>query len=211
MVRHRLDPYGSRGRVRKRAGSWASIRFAIHDASLSSSAAELGLKRGSVRRKSRNSAKLPSNPTSAITASISARMRPTSRRPIWWIFSGGVPSVVVVADPVGVVSTAVGELRGPHRLACPGDVLGGHEFEEPSVGGHDLVTNRLLAGSAEPLALGLGHALREGAERCLEDALGGILDKVGRNRLLDALEDHPRQGHAALEAEMHGRDLLVRP
>ncbi|MNT21439.1 hypothetical protein D3C72_1567780 [compost metagenome] len=42
-------------------------------------------KRGSVFRKTKKSCSEPSKPTLALMASISAWMRATSSRPIWWI------------------------------------------------------------------------------------------------------------------------------
>ena len=117
---------------------------------------------------------------------------------------GGEP-----AHLVRVVGLPVRQVGGADGLPGPRQVLADEEVVETLVGRHDRVRNRGLGIGQDPLAVHLSHRRRHLLERRPEGAVLRVVDDVGGDRVLVALEGHSRQGEAALDPRAHVALLLL--
>ena len=110
---------------------------------------------------------------------------------------------------IRVVGLAVRQVGGADGLPGPRQVLADEEVVETLVGRYDRVGDRGLGIGQDPLAVHLSHRRRHLLERRPEGAVLRVVDDVGGDRVLIALERHPRQGEAALDPRAHVTLLLL--
>ena len=113
-----------------------------------------------------------------------------------------------VTHAVRVVLAPAGKVGGGGRGTGPGHILAHHEVEEGAVPRDGTVHHGGAAVGHEPRPIGLRHAGGKAAEGRVEHALVGIVDDVGADGHVVAVEHHPREREAGPEALAHVRDLL---
>ena len=117
---------------------------------------------------------------------------------------GGEP-----AHLVRVVGLPVRQVGGADGLPGPRQVLADEEVVETLVGRHDRFGDRGLGIGQDPLAVHLPDRRRHLLERRPEGAVPRVVDDVGGDRVLVAVQRYPRQGEAALDSSSHVALLLL--
>jgi len=114
-----------------------------------------------------------------------------------------------VADEVGVVGAAVGQVGRGQRAARPRSVFALEELLEPRVGRQHLALDGGAAGGGEAGTIDLRDRGRKRRERREERAVLGTGELLGRDDARDPGQDLGGQRESVAQALAHVGDVLV--